>query len=110
MEFIGLKIPIVNNFTNWAREATAIINNIMLGKTNNTGTFTLTANATSTTITLASGRLTPDSVIHWTAKTANAAGALSGMYYSVDAANNTFTVTHANTAAVDKTFSYTHVG
>jgi hypothetical protein len=99
------------NHAEMLRKLNSNIEGIMQGKTNNTGTFTLNANTTTTTITFADGRLGQDTVMTWMPTTANAAGALSGMYVSSrSVANRTLTITHANTAAVDKTFSYVLTG
>ena len=81
------------------------------GKTNNTGTFTLTANSATTTLTLAAGRLGINTVVLWQPTSANAAGATSGLYESArNVANNTITLTHANTATTDRAFNYILVG
>jgi hypothetical protein len=96
---------------NLFRRLIRVIKGIMQGKTNNTGTFTLTANSTTTTVTFAEGRLGQNTVPTLIATTSNAAGALSGLYISSrSVANNTLTFTHANTAAVDKTFLYVLTG
>lgn len=100
-----------SNHESLLRKMLTVIQGIMRGRTNNTNTFTLTANATTTTVTLAEGVIGQDTVILWMPTTANAAGALSGLYLSSrNVANNTITLTHANTAAADKTFSYVLVG
>lgn len=101
----GLKEPL-----EWLRRVTDAVNRCIDGKTNNTGSVTLTASATSTTVTLAAGRLGPDTVILFTPTTANAASALSEMYYSTDPDNNQFTIMHSSTVDVDKTFDYVVVG
>lgn len=100
-----------NDHTNLFRKLLRVTKGIMQGKTNNTGTVTLTPNSTTTVITFAASRLGQETVITLTATTANAAGAVSGLYVSSrDTANNTLTLTHANTAAIDKTFNYVLTG
>lgn len=95
----------------WCRRIASVLNGAMQGKTNNTGSLTLTASSTTTTITFAAGLIGQTTVIHLTPTSANAAGALSGLYVSSRSVeSNTLTLTHANTAAVDKTFDYTLVG
>jgi hypothetical protein len=72
------------------------------GRSNAIGTVTLTVSATSTTVTdqnCASG-----SAIILTPQTANAAAALTGIYYST--ANGSFVINHANNAQTDRTFTY----
>jgi len=65
-----------------------------------TGAFTLDSGTTTTTVT--DSRVTDESKIFIMALTANAAAETP--YITV--ARGDFTVTHANTAAVDKTFDY----
>jgi hypothetical protein len=71
------------------------------------GEVTLTAS--STTTTLSDTRIGPSSHISLTPLSSSAAGALSGLYVSARG-DGTATLTHASTAAVDKTFSYTVTG
>ena len=87
----------------WSRKLAEVMNNIILGRTNNTGTVTLTANDTTTTI--ADKRLGPKSVITFMPTTANAAAAMTSIYVS-SRGKQTATVTHDNTADVDRTLSY----
>jgi hypothetical protein len=108
-EYLGVKVPVQNNFVEWARNAAAVINAIILGKTNNTGQFTCTANVASTTITISGGRITDNSTIHLMPTTANAQAATAWVS-DVDAENNQFTVTHNNTATTDRIFKFTHHG
>jgi len=83
----------------------------MQGKTNNTGTFTLTANSATTTLTFAAGRLGINTVLLWEPTSSNSAGAISSLYESArDVSNGTITLTHANTADIDRTFNYILVG
>jgi hypothetical protein len=96
---------------NLLRQMIRVGKGVMQGKTNNTGTFTLTANSATTTLTFAAGRVGADTVILWQPTTSNAAGALSGLYESArSVANSTITLTHANNAQNDKTFKYILVG
>lgn len=95
----------------WCKQLSRKINSVMDGKTNNVGVLTLTANSTTTVVTFADGKIGIDTVISLSPTTANAAGAIGGLYLSGrDVAAKTATFTHANTAAVDKTFSYVLVG
>ena len=73
------------------------------------GTLTLTANATSTTITDPSTIITANSIILLfpvTATAAVAVGSATGVYISAKTAGTSFVITHPNTADADKTFSY----
>lgn len=83
-----------------------IVNNIMRGKTNNRGEVTLTASATSTTVT--DPNVGASSTIVLSPLTANAAGALSTTY--ITAGNGSFEITHANNAQTDRDFRYVVVG
>lgn len=80
---------------------------MLKGRDNSTGTFTLTANATSTTVT--DNLFGSDMVPVWTPTTSTAATAMTNLYVSARA-NGSFTLTHANTADANKTFLYTRRG
>ncbi len=97
----------------WLRRLSRVVNGIMGGKTNNTGSVTLTANAGTTTVTETDGRLGNDTIILFMPTTANAAtefGAGSLYVSSRNVINKTFTITHANNAQNDRTFKYILVG
>lgn len=86
-----------------------VINNIMRGKTNNTGSFTVAASAASTEV--AHPFIGGDSVILFMPTTANAATeyAAGGMYVS-SVGDGTFTVQHANNAQTDRDFNFVIIG
>lgn len=83
------------------------INKILGGRANNVGTVTLAAGGTSTVVmdnlfeSAMAAMLVPT--------TANAAVALATTYVSARD-NGTFTLTHANTATIDRTFLYVRWG
>ena len=88
-----------------------VLQQIRNGKLEVVGEFTLTAGAASTV--LSDIRISPQSVILWHPRTANAAAELAnGTMYITDAnmANSSATVTHANNAQVDRVFRYAVVG
>ena len=91
------------------REIALIVNNILDGKINATGTVTLTASTASTAVT--ENRAGSDSVILFMPTTANAAAeqAAGGMYVS-SRGKQTFTITHANNTQSDRTFDYIVIG
>lgn len=91
------------------RKQNNVLRGVMDGKTNNTGSFTLTASVASTAVT--DLRVGADSVILVSPTTANAATewASGGMYIS-SVGKDTFTVTHANNAQTDRTFNYAVIG
>jgi hypothetical protein len=89
------------------RAVAEIVNGIMDGKTNNTGTVTLTQSATSTTLTDA--RIGPESVIIMTPMTSNAAKEFGTCFVSARI-NGSATLTHQNTGHADLDFTYIIVG
>jgi hypothetical protein len=97
--------PLAND----AREVASVVNNILDGKLNSTGSVTLTASAASTAVT--DERAGYESVILFMPTTANAAAeqAAGGMYVSTRG-KQTFTLTHANNAQTDRTFDYIIIG
>lgn len=102
-----------DNLDEFVRSLNSVLNGIMLGRTNNTGTVTLTANATTTVVTLSAGQLGPYTQVIFTPNTVNAATEFGAgkLYVSlIDADNFQFTITHSNTADTDKIFQYVLVG
>jgi hypothetical protein len=88
-----------------------VLQQIRSGKTENVAEVTLTAGAASTTIT--DIRISPQSVIVWHPRTANAAAELAaGTMYITDAnmGNGTATITHANNSQTDRDFRLAIVG
>lgn len=89
------------------RQLAVVLNNMLQGKTNNTGTLTVTANAATTTLT--DSRIGATSVILLMPTTANAATALANVYFTTFA-DGSCTVNHANNAQVDRIFRYAVIG
>lgn len=83
------------------------IQELTKGRSNATGTVTLTANAASTVVTAIN--CGSDSYPFLAPMTANAAAALATTYVSA-VSNGSFTLTHANNAQVDKTFGFVCLG
>jgi ABC-type branched-subunit amino acid transport system substrate-binding protein len=77
------------------------------GRSNATGSVTLTPSATSTVVT--PQNCAPGSAVFLFPKTANAAAALSGTYIS-SVGKQTFTITHASAVSVDRSFFYVCLG
>lgn len=95
----------------WQRRQYEVLKQIKSGKLECVAELTLTANAASTTIT--DVRISPQSVIVWHPRTANAAAEMAaGTMYITDAniGNGTATVTHANNAQTDRDFRLAIVG
>lgn len=95
----------------YMRRVLEALNALRSGKTENVGEITLTANAASTTIT--DIRISPQSVIAWHPRTANAASEIAaGTMFITDAnmSNGSAIVTHANNAQADRSFRYAVIG
>ena len=90
-----------------ARTTANVIRNLVDGKSNNTGSITLTANATAST--LLDQRVGATSVIVLMPKTATAATAMTSVYVSARG-TGTATLTHDSNAATDRSFEYAIIG
>lgn len=77
------------------------------GKLNAVTQITLAANTTTTTVT--DKRIGANTFFGFQPMTADAAAALAGLYVSSQA-KGTATLTHANTATTDRTFSLLLIG
>ena len=88
------------------RQVAAVVNRSHGGKLNCTGTVTLRASQTTTTVT--DVRASSVSHISLTATTANAAAI--AMPWPSTRSNGSFVLTHASDANTDKTFSYSVIG
>jgi hypothetical protein len=88
------------NISTWARQ-------VNQGKIPVTGNLTLAANATTTTVT--DPRVGINSFIGLVPTTANGASAMPTVWVS-SFGKQTFTLTHSNTASVDKSFRYCVIG
>ncbi len=82
------------------------LDELQVGKTNNTYEVTLAASATTTLFE--SDRITPDSEVFYTPKSANAAGALANLWTEI--ASGVATIHHASSATTDRTFGVLIVG
>lgn len=80
------------------------INELAAGRSNAHGTFTLTESTTTTAVTNAN--CASGSCVKVTPTTANAAAEIGNGTLYITAANGSFTVTHANNAQTDRTFTY----
>jgi hypothetical protein len=95
------------NFEQFIIACVDVVNNILKGKLNNTGQFTVTANATTTTIT--DSRIGANSVICVMPTTATAATELATLYFGTFA-EGSCVANHSNDAATDRVFKYTVTG
>lgn len=89
------------------RDLRQIVAGIMDGKVNATGSVTLTASDTTTT--MADPRIGAASVLLFMPTTANAKTAAANLYVSARASGSA-TLTHASSANVDQTFAYAVIG
>lgn len=91
------------------REISQVVNGVLDGKLNSTGSFTCTASAASTSVT--DYRAGLDSVILLMPTTANAAAEIGAGTIYISARNKqSFTVTHANNAQTDRSYGYVIIG
>lgn len=94
---------------NYIRKLVRVVNQIMRGKTNNTGEVTLDTTTTATVV--ADINVGAESFISFMPTTANAALEVSsGSMYVSTVGDQTFTVTHDSNTTADRTFIYTVVG
>jgi hypothetical protein len=97
---------VLNPAGSTAREISEVVNNIVNGKTNNTGSITIAIdNATSTVIY--DERIGFDSVVILTPATSSASGY---SYYLDTNAKGSITIRHAANTTAGRTFRYVVVG
>lgn len=99
-------VPVTwRNIDEQARLFAAAINQMADGRSNAFGTVTLTANQATSTLT--DNRIGTDTVITFMPTTANAAAEIgAGTLYVSAVTSGSATLTHANNAQADRTFSY----
>ena len=91
------------------REVASAINLLIDGKNNATGTFTLTASTTTTTVS--DLRAGTNSVITYVPITLNASAEIGAGTIFISARNDeSFVLTHANNSQSDRTFIYAIIG
>lgn len=91
------------------RDISQVVNGILDGKLNSTGTFTCTVSAATTAVT--DYRAGEDSIILLMPTTANASAEIgNGTIFISTRAKQSFTVTHANNSQSDRTFGYAVLG
>ena len=91
----------------WGRSVAQVVNNLLIGKLNNTGAITLVNGGASTTVSDA--RCGPDSVILLMATSPTGAVALN--QWSIQTrAKGAFTITHISTSTANCTAGYAFLG
>ncbi len=83
------------------------IQQLYAGRSNATGTVTLAAGATSTVVN--PPNCAPQSAVFLFPKTANAAAALATTFIN-SVGKQSFTISHANNAQIDRSFFYVCLG
>ena len=87
------------------------IQQLAAGRSNATGTVTLTENSATTVVTTRTGTCFTSSVPILIPTTANAATEFgAGTWYISSVGVDTFTITHVNSATASRTFYYVIVG
>jgi hypothetical protein len=90
------------------REVSEVVNGVLNGKINSKGTITLSVSPETTTI-ISDERISVESVILLSPKTANAASELSSVYFS-DQSSGQATITHNLSSLTDRTYGYVVLG
>jgi len=109
MTTVGYPVPpqMMANEKEHRRQIAQALGNALAGKVNAVTEVTLAANVTTTTFTDA--RIGANTFFGFQPLTANAAGALSGLYVSSQA-NGVATLTHSSASSVDRTFRVLLIG
>lgn len=98
---------ILNPILATTREVAEVLNGAMNGKVNCSGSFTVTQNAGTTTVT--DPRAGKESVILFTPTTSNAATEVNHLYVSTKN-NGSFVVSHRNNGTSNRDFDYVIIG
>lgn len=114
MSFPNVK-KYVKGDDNWFDGLTTVVNRILMGKTSNVHTVTLsmTTGSASTVVHLSSGQVGPDTHVGLEPANANAAAAMGAgtLYVSArDPVNNTITITHPVDTSNTRSFRFTLTG
>ncbi len=90
----------------WQRLSAEVINGLMDGKDNATGTLTLAINVATTT--LIDRRIGPDTIVDTRATTANAATEIATLFQTLpNVTRGQAVLNHANNSQADRVFAYT---
>jgi hypothetical protein len=111
---MAIQIPSVrySDREQWEKSVVDTFIALANGRSNNTGTLTLTASSATTVVNVAAGRLGNDTIVLLMPTTANAGTEYGSgnVYITTDVANKQFTITHTNNAQTDRTFKYVLIG
>lgn len=100
-------IPVDPKVDGWGRLVAQVVNGLLIGRTNNTGTLTLKANGVSTSVSDA--RCGASSVVLLAATSATGAAGLTTWHLS-NVTDGAFTITHVSTSTSDATAKYALLG
>ncbi len=104
-----MSAPIVSSNEKDLTKFAFAIQQLAMGRSNAVGTFTLTANAATTTVTAPACAV--GSTPLYTPTTANASAEIgAGTIRISTISNGSFVVTHANNAQTDRTYKYAILG
>ena len=91
--------------TEWQRLSAEVINGLMDGRDNATGTLTLAINVATTT--LIDRRIGPDTIVDPVATTANAAAEIATLFQTrPNVTRGQAVLNHVNSATADRTFAF----
>jgi hypothetical protein len=96
------------NAADHRRQIAQGVNRALRGHINCTGTLTLTANAASTTVE--DSEISPQTCLSFMPQTAHAAAELGNGTMYATCTNGSATITHANNAQTDRTFTMSMIG
>ena len=82
------------------------IHQLAQGRTNSCGSFTLAANATTTTVSFVVAAPSTSALMYWQPTTADAAAQMATLYCTGGSTSETFVLTHASNTSTDQTFSF----
>ena len=100
---MGVYIPALGQIAD-TRKIISSIHQLAQGGTNSKGTFTLAANATATTVSMATASTT--CVVSWQPATADAAAQMATLFCTGGSTAGTLVLTHASNTSTDQTFNF----
>ena len=112
-EFVDMAKRFTSAPEQWAGEVSdhiryvaQTVNGLLSGKSNNSDTVTLSADATSTVVS--NPNVTANTVVSLTPTSSSAAAALSGVW--VETSTGKVTINHASDSESDRTYGISYVG
>ena len=87
------------------KKVSIAVHQLAQGRTNANGSFTLAANATTTTVLFAVAAPSTSSLMYWQPVTADAAAQMATLYCTGQTKGQ-FVLTHASNTSTDQTFNF----